>query len=113
MHIAGVTIHLPDGTTSAEVVEEADISPGLPPSTYDANLRVLLRSFAISPGTALTAETATTFQGKAAREGQFSVVDRSPLTVLAVMDGPNRIYMLSAPAGAPFDVLAASLVVLP
>jgi hypothetical protein len=100
--------------TSAEVVEEAQISPGLPPSSFDANLRAVIGTFAGSNSrAALTSETSTTFQGEAAREGQFSITDGLPLTVLAFMDGPNRLYVLSAPAGALFDALAASLVLLP
>jgi hypothetical protein len=113
MHIAVAQID-PAVVTPTEVVEEAQINPGLPPSSFDANLRAVLGTFAgSSSGAVLTSETAITFQGKAARKGQFSVADGVPLTVLAFMNGPNRLYVLAAPAGARFGALAASLVLLP
>ena len=74
----------------------------------------MLDTFAGSSSPAvLTSETSTQFQGNGAREGQFSVTAGLPLTVLTFMDGPNRLYVLSAPAGALFDALASSLARLP
>lgn len=113
MHIAGVQITVAGGIHSAELVEEAEVNPGLAPSTFDADLRVLLGSAAGVSGAVVTAETATAFHGKPARVGQFSNADGSVLTVLAFIDRPTRIYVISAPAGARFNALAVSLVVLP
>ena len=113
MHMAGVQTAAAGGTSSVELVEEADFNPALLPSTFDADLRVLLDSAAGSSGRVATAVTALTFQGKPARQGRFSAADGSTSTILAFIDSPNRIYVISAPAGAPFNVLPASLVVLP
>jgi hypothetical protein len=112
MHIAVAQI-ASAVVTPTEVVEEAQISPALPPSSFDANLHAVLGYFAVSSGAVQTSEAATTFQGKVAREGQFSITDGASLTVLAFMDGGTRLYILSAPAGALFNALAASLVLLP
>jgi hypothetical protein len=113
MHMAGVQTAAAGGTSSVELVEEADLDQGLLPSTFDEDLRVLLGTAAGSSGLVATAETALTFHGKPAREGQFSAADGSMSTILAFIDNPNRVFVISAPAGAMFTALAASLLVLP
>jgi hypothetical protein len=113
MHMAGVQTAAGGGTSSVELVEEAEFSQALLPSTFDDDLRVVLGSAAGSSGRVAISETALTFQGKPAREGQFSAQDGSMSTILAFIENPTRVFVVAAPAGAMFNALAASLVVLP
>jgi hypothetical protein len=86
-------------------VVEVDLRPPLPQSAVEPNLHAVLGGYALSSGATLTLETATTFQGHRARQGEYAIGGDN-LTALAFTDAANdRLYVLIAPPGGAFDSL--------
>jgi hypothetical protein len=106
LHLASVR------TPDLVAAEEADFTPGLPASSFDTNLRATLGGFAGTSGMTLVSQSATTFQGHAARKGEFASPTGEQYEMVAFMTDGSREYMLVGPTGT-FDELAASFTVLP
>jgi hypothetical protein len=106
LHLASVR------TPDLVAVEEADFTPSLPASSFDTNLRSTLGGFAATSGLTLVSQSATTFQGHAARKGEFSGPAGEQYEMVAFMTDGGREYMLVGPTGT-YDELAASFTILP
>jgi hypothetical protein len=106
LHVASVR------TPDLEAVEEADIDPALPDSAVDTNLRTTLGGFATTSGMTLVSQSVTTFQGHAARKGEFSSPTGEQYEMVAFMIDNHREYVIVGPTGT-YDELVASFTLLP
>ena len=92
-------------------VEEVDFTPELPVSSFDTNLRTTLGGFAATSGMTLVSQSTTTFQGHAARKGEFTNPSGDQFEMVAFMSGGHREYVLVGPTGS-YNELAASFTML-
>jgi hypothetical protein len=106
LHLA--IVRIPD----VEAVEEEDYTPSIPASATDGALRETVASFGASSNMTLVSQSVSTFQGHAARHGTFTASTGQQFDLVAFFLGDNREYVIVAPSGAAFDLLAASFKVV-
>jgi hypothetical protein len=107
-----ISMHVAADVSGTTAVEGADISPAIPQDAVDDLLRGMMHGATRIPGLTVDHDRAATFHGRPAREGVLTTKDGKSLTLLGVVYGTERVYVLIAPTGDAYDALKASFVAL-
>jgi hypothetical protein len=113
--VQGVDIkaHFAADQPSRTIVEADDFSRAFPSDLMDQVLRRALVALTTTSDLTLDNQTATTFQGRPARQAQYTSAKGSTLTALVVAYNSKRVYLLYAQSGPAFDSLRQSFVAIP
>jgi len=98
--------------TTASIVEGADLSRAITKAEESEFLHGAIFGAASGDGATVSDQHAITFQGHKAVQASM-VMHGIQVTVVGVIWGPRRFYMLFAPAGPTFTDLESSFVALP
>jgi hypothetical protein len=107
-----ISMHVAADVAGTAAVEGADISPAIPQDAVDAVLRGMMQGATRLSGLTVDHDRPATFHGRPAREGVFTARDGRSLTLLGVVYGTERVYVLIAPTGDAYNALKASFVAL-
>lgn len=107
------TLHFTGDESSGAFVAGAELTPGVPRDQVQELLHGLIAGMGGRPGLTLGDVHATTFKHRPARSATLTNNRGTVLTLLAVVYGSQRIYLLGAPSGSALTLLKSSFVALP
>lgn len=113
--VGGITIKVSaalDPATSTEVAEEQDQTTATAEGDSQDLLQEFLNGFTTTARCPLVSSAPTTFRTSVAVQGDCTAAaNGSDYTVLVFLYQENRVYLLIAASGSPFDALSASFAV--
>ena len=108
-----VSVHIEIATTPYIAIAEGEhVDPPLHTSTFNTVLRSVVGGFRTNSGMRLVRQSPTRFKGHVAREAIFEAGGEH-FELLTFAYSGSRLYVLVAPQGRRFDVLASSFEPLP
>jgi hypothetical protein len=107
-------MHLAAERSTTALVQGTVISaPGIPAAGVDKFLSGELARMARASALTLDSQSATTFQGRPAREAKYHTKNGFSFAAIGVAYGRQRAYILAAPSGPTFAALKKTFVASP